>query len=110
MRSCQSDPGLADHHVVQHIHGAYPVHALQTQQHLALGNLAPNKPCIAALRGDRRTRLVTDADDGGYLLSTARQRQEGGLPAPAIAPFHQLRGQPLRVSAPATFAEHGFEA
>ena len=106
----QRQPGLDHQHVVVGVDLAHRPHPLQREQHLALRDLAADQAGVAALRRDRRPGLGADADDGGHLGGGPRQHQQRRRPAPAVAPLHQLRRQPVRILAPAALAQHRLQA
>ena len=109
-QSRQGDARLDHDHIVKGLDLADRLHPLERQEHLAVGNLPPDKARIAALRGYGHARLGTQGHDLRDLLRRARQEQKRRITMPAAAPLNQLGCQPRRILAPPAFANNGLKA
>ena len=106
----QGHSRLNDDHIVKGLDLADRLHPLERQEHLAIGDLSPDKAGIAALRGNGHARLGAQGYDLRDLLRRARQQQQRRIAMPAPAPLNQLGGQSLRILAPPAVANNGLKA
>src|SRR6202008_1041758 len=103
LRAGEDDASFGDQHVVLDVDVADAVHALKREQYFALRrDLATDQTGVAALRHDGCSGLIADGEDAGALGRFSRPQQERRLPAPAPAPFGEMRRDLGRVVAPAT--------
>ena len=97
LRPRENDAGLQRHCIIEHVHLAHLVHALQRDQHFALRHRPVDHARIAALRVHREPVLPTQRDGGRHLLGRRWLHQHRRRSLPASAPVADMRIDLVRI-------------